>query len=80
MLTEESKYHQRNSWSDGTDGNMKRPFLEMFYLFLLIALFVANAWGFPFRADHPLSSLAVSVLVVLVVGIGHYHVLRRRAE
>ena len=59
---------------------MKRPFLEMFYLFLLIALFVVNAWDFHFRADHPLSSLAVSVLVVLVVGIGHYHVLRKKAE
>jgi len=52
----------------------------MFYLFLLIALFVVNAWDFPFRADHPLSSLAVSVLVVLVVVIGHYHVLKKKRE
>ena len=59
---------------------MKRPFLEMFYLFLLIALFVVNACDFPFRADHPLSSLAVSVLVVLVVVIGHYHVLKKKRE
>jgi len=59
---------------------MKRPFLEMFYLFLLIALFVVNAWDFHFRADHPLSSLAVSVLVVLVVVIGHYHVLKKKRE
>jgi len=57
----------------------KLPFLEIFFLFLLIALFVANAWDFLFRADHPLSSLAVSVLVVLVVVIGHYHVLRKKA-
>jgi len=59
---------------------MKRPFLEIFYLFLLIALFVVNAWDFLFRADHPLSSLAVSVLVVLVVVIGHYHVLKKKRE
>ena len=59
---------------------MKRPFLEIFYLFLLIALFVVNAWDFLLRADHPLSSLAVSVLVVLVVVIGHYHVLKKKRE
>jgi len=41
---------------------------------------VVNACDFPFRADHPLSSLAVSVLVVLVVVIGHYHVLKKKRE
>jgi uncharacterized membrane protein len=52
--------------------------LEIFYLFLLVALFVSNAWDFVFRPDHPLSSLVVTLLVVLVVVIGHYHVLRKK--
>lgn len=55
-----------------------RSFLEIFYLFLLVALFVSNAWDFVFRPDHPLSSLVVTLLVVLVVVIGHYHVLRKK--
>jgi hypothetical protein len=57
-----------------------RPFLELFNLFLLVALFIANAWDFIFRADHSVSSLLVSLLVVMVVVVGYVNALKKKPE
>jgi len=63
------------------EGKMKnRPFLELFNLFLLVALFIANAWDFIFRADHSVSSLLVSLLVVMVVVVGYVNALKKKPE
>jgi hypothetical protein len=57
-----------------------RPFLELFNLFLLVALLVANMWDFVFRANHPVSSLLVSLLVVMVVVVGYVNTLKKKPE
>jgi hypothetical protein len=54
--------------------------LELFNLFLLVALFIANAWDFIFRADHSGSSLLVSLLVVMVVVVGYVNALKKKPE
>ena len=63
------------------EGEMKnKPFLDIFLVFLLVALTVANAWDFFFRAEHPLSSIVTSLLAFGALVVGFAHVFRKKAQ
>ena len=57
-----------------------RPFLDIFLMFLLVALVVANAWDFFFRADHPVSGIVTSLLALAALIAGSAHVFRRKVQ
>jgi len=54
----------------------RRPFIELFEFFLLLALFVANLWDFFLRPEHPLSSLVVVILVVAAFALRSYRTIK----
>jgi hypothetical protein len=57
-----------------------RPFLDIFLVFLLVALTVANAWDFLFRADHPVSSIVTSLLAFGALVVGCAHVFKKQPQ
>jgi uncharacterized membrane protein len=57
-----------------------RPFVEMAMLFLMVALVVANVWDFLYRPEHPISSVVVIILALLVVLFGFLHVFNKKAD
>ena len=64
-----------------TEIDMKnRPFLDIFLVFLLVALVVADAWDFVFRADHPVSSIVTSVLAFAALVAGCTHVFQKKVQ
>jgi membrane associated rhomboid family serine protease len=57
-----------------------RPFLDIFLVILLVALVVANAWDFLFRADHPVASVVTSLLVFAALVAGWAHVFQKKVQ
>jgi len=64
-----------------TEVDMKKtPFLDIFLVFLLVALVLADAWDFVFRADHPVSSIVASLLALAALAVGCTHVFQKRVQ
>lgn len=57
-----------------------RPFIDIFLVFLLVALVVVNAWDFVFRADHPLSSIMTSLFALATLVVGCVHVFQKQVQ
>jgi hypothetical protein len=57
-----------------------KPFLELFMLFLMVALVVSNLWSLFFEGDRSPSAILTFGLAVVLMVVGFIHSFRKKLE